>query len=106
MDFYAPHYPLNSQLQYSSSHLYFLVSTYNTAVPLATGQLSEYNQNWVLLPDGVYAIYGLTGFTINTAMPGDYEIRVAVGKSDYFVTVPNSNINNVYISGDFFIKNV
>ena len=109
MDFYAPHYPLNSELQYSSSHIFESVGTsINLKTKLERGGVNDFNQNYFLLPEATYLIYGLSSFTTDAgASPIDpLSITLNLDKEHYWCNIPYSNVQGVIISADLFVQNV
>jgi len=107
MDYFAVNYPLNSQLQYSSSHIFTSVNTFNTPIPFSRGATNQYNQNYFLLPDNKYSIYGLTSFSLNNyTAAATFSLFVSVDRSSATINTVGNSVSNVIISGDIFIKNV
>ena len=107
MDYYANGYPMNSKLQYSSSHVFTAVNQYNIEVALAKGDGSSYNQNFIELPDATYLLYGLSAFTFNSLTNSTFfSVMVNMDKNSYWVISPSNSIQAVTVSADMFIKNV
>jgi len=107
MDYYALNYPLNSQLQYSSSHVFTTVTQYNNEVALSKGDKSSYNQYYFSLPDATYLIYGLSAFSFNSQTNSTLiSVMVNMAKDNYWVISPSNSVQGVTISADMFIKNV
>ncbi len=107
MDFYANGYPMNSKLQYSSSHVFTAVTEYNNEVALTKGDSNSYNQHFFQLPDATYLLYGLSAFTFNTLTNSTlFSVMVNMAKNSYWVVSPSNSVRAVTISADMFIKNV
>lgn len=107
MDYYARKYPLNSQLQYSSSHVFTVVSQYNREVVLEKGEAGSYNQNYFSLPDSSYLLYGVSAFTLNSQTNSSlFSLMVNMGKNSYWAISPSSSVQAVTLSADIFIKNI
>lgn len=107
MDYYSPNYPLNSKLQYSSSHVFTEASHYNREVALSQGDKSNYNQHLFALPDSPYLLYGLTAFTFNSQTNSSlFSVMVNMAKNSYWIISPSNSVQAVTISADMFIKNV
>lgn len=107
MDAYALGYPWNSQLQYSSSHIFTSVNKYNAHVNLLQGDSNNYNQNYFLLPDTTYLLYGLSAFSLNKLSSSPlYSVMINLDRSGYWIVSPLNSVQGVVLSGDVFIKNV
>jgi hypothetical protein len=107
MDYYEKGYPMNSQLQYSSSHVYTEVGEYNNYVQLKQGNQNGFNQNYFHLPDATYLLYGLSAFTLNQQSSTPlFSIILNLDISGYSVITPANSVQNVIISADLFIKNI
>ena len=104
MDFYSDNYPLNSQLLYSSSHIFTDVSQFNTAVPLS--QTTTYNSHYFELPDVTYYLYGLSSFSFKKAITSVFSVDIQLSKNSFTANNLYDSIGGVIISGDMFIKNI
>lgn len=105
MDAYARDYPLNSQLQYSSSHIFTPVTRFNS--PLQLSKTSQFNQNYYRLPDNTHSFYGLSGFNLNTLSSNNLvSVFVSLERDYISVNTAGSGLSSVIVSGDIFIKNV
>ena len=107
MDFYVKNYPLDSKLQYSSSHVFTEATQYNIEVVLSRGDSNNYNQNFYALPDAPYLLYGLSAFSFNSQTNSSlYSVMVNMAKNSYWVITPSNSVQEVTLSADMFIKNV